>query len=174
MRPAAGLPVELPMDVEIPVDAFVAVTSGFPDTDEWVGLTEDGANGFEYENSSTGCYVWFTNGSVGADVDVSNGDQAASVALIESSLGATVDPSHVEHGTMDAVDGAAFGKVDAVEVDFAGEGFAATAVARTFAGIGEGVMFYVECADDALRADAVASARNLLYITLVPASEGLE
>ncbi len=170
----SGLPVELPMDVEIPVDAFVALSSGFPEVAEWVALGEGGANAFEYENSSTGCYVWFTNGSVGADVDVSNGDRAASVALIESGLGTTVDPSLVEDGTMVAVDAAEFGTVDAVEVDFAGEGFAATAVARTFAGIGEGAMFYVECADDALRADAIAAARDLLYITLVPASEGLE
>ncbi|GAA1814710.1 hypothetical protein [Agromyces neolithicus] len=170
----AALPVELPLDVEIPGPAYVAVTSGFAETDEWVALAEGGVNGFEYENSSTGCYVWYTNGSVGTDVDVANGDRAASIALIESALGATVDLNLVEHGTMSAIDGAAFGTVDAVEADFEGEGFAATAVARTFAGIGEGVVFYVECADEAQRADAVATARDLLYITLVPAGEGLE
>ncbi|GAA1758979.1 hypothetical protein [Agromyces humatus] len=176
---AAGssFPVELPWDVEVTGPAYVAMMSGFPANDEWVALTEadPNANVFEYEHSTTGCYVWHTNGSVGADVDVANGDRAASIALIESALSTTVDPSQVIDGSLDAGDGAgAFGTVDAVEVAFAGDGFAATAVARTFAGIGEGAMVYVECADDALRADTVATARDLLYIALVPAGEGLE
>jgi len=164
---AGDLPIDLPWDLEVDGGAYIALASSFPADDAWTADASDGGNSMTYQNAATGCSVWYTNGSDGSDL-TGDDDRTASLALIDSTFGTTVDPANAYDVALIAGDGVDTGVADAVAIDLEGDRFY-TVIARSITDLGEAVIVSVDCDAAEKLPDAVAAATDLLTVGLVPA-----
>lgn len=171
---SADIPADLPWDVRLGGDALTWMVDSFPSDPAWEVSGEPNEpdrnfTNIAYANSETGCYVWFANGPLEA-IDVTHGDRVASIGLFQYALELEVSDDEARDGSIATVsaDGTQPGSTDAVEIDLDDQGWTGVAVSRAFPSIGEGVVYTVECPDEAQLDDARAQVDELLQLALTP------
>lgn len=163
---AGDVPIDLPWDVDLDGDAYLALASSFPGDDAWTAGESDGTS-MTYDNAATGCSVWYTNGSDGSDL-TGEDDRSASLTLIDSTFGTTVDRANAYDVALVSGDGVETGVADAVAIDLEGDRYY-TVIARSITDVGEAVIISAECDAAEQLPETVAAATDLLTVGVVPA-----
>ncbi|WP_394554633.1 hypothetical protein ACDF64_07870 [Agromyces sp. MMS24-JH15] len=167
----SDLPADLPWDVELPAGTSVMLISAFDADEGWTDTTKDGPSYLGSDNAATGCTVfWDYYATLDPAVDLTSGDDAATISLIEWMAGGPVDDTISVEPASIVNTAPGGGTTEALQVGLVGDGTVSALIARAFAGIGQGVWIYAECPDEASLSTTLDELPERVATVLLPAS----